>query len=239
MPISTGAIMDRFGMPYNITSILSATDIGHLDEAAYHAYSPVYISVTFAMTWTLAFALSTAAITHTVLYHGGEIWRAMRRRQVEEPDIHAKLMRSYPKVPFWYVRSCVSAPGILMLRDRWFACLSVLGFVLSIIAIEVRTWWKPSNDAHFVGPGVPHRLSRLYAAGIALDPRRLLFSVWISAGNRDAIGARHLSFAYFCLYLVINRSWLSTSCHNFCLDIWSLATRSSIWQVFQSRRRIL
>lgn len=104
MPISTGAVMDRFGLPYNITSILSGTSIGHIDETAYHAYSPVYISITFAMTWTLAFALSTAAITHTILYHGGQIWRAMRHRQAEEPDVHAKLMRSYPKVPFWYVR---------------------------------------------------------------------------------------------------------------------------------------
>ncbi|KAI5451012.1 hypothetical protein NCC49_002503 [Naganishia albida] len=120
MPISTGAIMDRFGLPYNITSILSGTSIGHIDETAYHAYSPVYISITFAMTWTLAFALSTAAITHTILYHGGQIWRAMRHRQVEEPDVHAKLMRSYPKVPFW-----------------WFAGFVVLGFALSIVAIEV------------------------------------------------------------------------------------------------------
>jgi hypothetical protein len=182
--------MDRFGMPYNITSILSATDIGHLDEAAYHAYSPVYISVTFAMTWTLAFALSTAAITHTILYHGGEIWRAMRCRQVEEPDVHAKLMRSYPKVPFWYVVPWGSAQETLMLRHRWFACLSVFGFVLSIIAIEVRTrWWRSIGAHSVVVPGVPYWLSRLYAAGIAHDPRCLLFSVWISAGDRDTIGS--------------------------------------------------
>jgi hypothetical protein len=103
MPISTGAIMDRFGLPYNITSIISHASSGQLDEPAYHSYSPIYISITFAMTLTLAFALSTVAIAHTILYHGGHIWRALRHRQVEEPDIHVKLMRSYRKVPFWYV----------------------------------------------------------------------------------------------------------------------------------------
>jgi hypothetical protein len=107
--MSTGAIMDRFGSRYNIASILSDDRVGCLNETAYHAYSPVYISVTFAMTLTIAFALSTAAVVHTLLYHGPAIWRALRGKQVEEPDIHAKLMRSYPTVPFWYVFATFTA----------------------------------------------------------------------------------------------------------------------------------
>lgn len=103
MPMSTGAIMDRFAAPYNVSFILNDTRVGYFNETAYHAYSPVYISVTFAMTLTLAFALSTAAVVHTLLHHGPAIWRAIRRREVEKPDIHAKLMRSYPTTPFWYV----------------------------------------------------------------------------------------------------------------------------------------
>lgn len=126
--------MDRYGAPYNITSILSSD--GCLDEAAYHAYSPVFLSVTFLMTISLAFALSTAAIVHTILYHSGQIWRALRHQQVEEPDIHAKLMRLYRRVPFWYVGH-VTNDIELTLDSRWFACLMMFGFVLSIIAIEV------------------------------------------------------------------------------------------------------
>ncbi|KAJ9096772.1 hypothetical protein QFC21_005042 [Naganishia friedmannii] len=120
MPMSTGGIMDRFGAPYNITSILNDTRVGCLNETAYHAYSPVYISVTFAMTLTLAFALATAAVVHTLLYHGPAIWRAIRSKQVAKPDIHAKLMRSYPTIPFW-----------------WFGGLWVIGFTLSIAGIQV------------------------------------------------------------------------------------------------------
>jgi hypothetical protein len=101
MPISTGAIMDRYGEPYNITSVLHQTLRGKLDEDAYHTYSPVFISASFSITYTIAFALSTAAIVHTLLHHGPQLWHGLRKRQVEIPDIHAKLMRSYSPVPFW------------------------------------------------------------------------------------------------------------------------------------------
>lgn len=101
MPISTGTPVDRFGMPYNITAVLDSQRLGILDEAAYHAYSPVYISVTFMVTFTLAFALIPAVIVHTLLHYGPQIWRAIRRRTVEEADIHEKLMRSYSSVPNW------------------------------------------------------------------------------------------------------------------------------------------
>jgi hypothetical protein len=101
MPISTGSPVDRFGGPYNLSAVLNPTSPGKLDEAAYHAYSPVFLSVTFLMTFTLAFALTTASVVHTALYHGKHIWRAVRRKEVEPADIHEKLMRSYPAVPLW------------------------------------------------------------------------------------------------------------------------------------------
>ncbi|KAJ9121945.1 hypothetical protein QFC24_004527 [Naganishia onofrii] len=120
MPISTGTPVDRFGSPYNITAVLNSTAPGVLDEAAYHAYSPVYISVTFMMTFTLAFAIIPAIIVHTLLHHGVQIWRAIRRQTVEAPDIHEKLMQSYPGVPLW-----------------WSGILIVISLMLGIIAIEV------------------------------------------------------------------------------------------------------
>ena len=105
MPISTGAIMDRYGKPYNITSILRQTSVWELDEEAYHAYSPIFISASFSITYAVAFALSTAVIVHTLLHHAPHIWRGLRKRQVEAADVHAKLMRSYASVPPWYVQS--------------------------------------------------------------------------------------------------------------------------------------
>lgn len=103
LPISTGVIIDRYGKPYNVTSVLHQTSKGELDENAYHAYSPIFISASFSITYTVAFGLSTAAIVHTLLHHGPQIWQGLRNRQFETPDLHAKLMRSYSSVPPWYV----------------------------------------------------------------------------------------------------------------------------------------
>lgn len=93
------AIFDRFGNPYNVSSIL--TPAVKLDDAAYAAYSPVFISITFAMTLTLALALSTALLVHTALNHGPSMYRAIRYTYSEPDDIHMKLMKQYPEVPAW------------------------------------------------------------------------------------------------------------------------------------------
>jgi hypothetical protein len=117
MPISTGTPIDRYGSPYNVTAVLNQTTPGVLDEAAYHAYSPVYISIAFMMTLTLAFALIPAVIVHTLLHHGAQIWRAIKRQTVEKADIHEKLMQSYPGVPQWSVESPLNFVTFWMLTN--------------------------------------------------------------------------------------------------------------------------
>jgi hypothetical protein len=53
------------------------------------------------MTFTIAFALTTAAVVHTILHQGERIYNTLRSRKVEDDDIHMKLMRQYPEVPDW------------------------------------------------------------------------------------------------------------------------------------------
>jgi OPT family small oligopeptide transporter len=118
LPISVIQAADRFGQSYDIFQVL--TPDADLNVTAYHEYSPVYLSATFAMTFMLAFALSTAILVHTALHYGPRIWKAIRNVKVEEDDIHLKLMRQYPEVPDW-----------------WFAVLLLFTFVLGIIGLEV------------------------------------------------------------------------------------------------------
>lgn len=88
--------------------------------AAYEAYSPIYVTACLGMTYTIAFALTTAMLVHTALWHGPRIWRVLRNRKNEAPDIHAKLMSVYKDVPEW-----------------WYAIVFVLLFALSIVCISV------------------------------------------------------------------------------------------------------
>lgn len=79
-------------------------DVGtsSLNVTAYQEYSPLYLPITYATVYGLALALSTAAIVHTIIYHGKDIVNQIRKIKIEEDDIHAKLMRHYPEVPDWW-----------------------------------------------------------------------------------------------------------------------------------------
>ncbi|KDR75502.1 hypothetical protein GALMADRAFT_140147 [Galerina marginata CBS 339.88] len=117
-PISANEPFDRFGATYNVSRVLRRNDT--FDEAAYNAYSPLYLPATYAITYLLAFALSTCVIVHTLLYHGRMLLNGFKKIRVEADDIHAKLMRNYPEVPDW-----------------WYAIAFVTFFAVAVVAVEV------------------------------------------------------------------------------------------------------
>ena len=117
-PISDNNPYDRFGHVYNITRVLTPNDF--FDAQAYSDYSPLFLPATYAMTYLIAFALSTCVIVHTLLYHGRTLLNGLKRIRTEADDIHFKLMRNYPEVPDW-----------------WFLCVFCVFFSLAIVAVEV------------------------------------------------------------------------------------------------------
>jgi OPT oligopeptide transporter protein len=111
---------DRFGKEYNVSRVLTAQD--KFNMTAYEEYSPLYLPAAFAMTYLLAFALSTCVIVHSLLYHGRTLLNGFKRIRIEDDDIHLKLMQNYPEVPDW-----------------WYASVFVFFFCLAIVAAEVRS----------------------------------------------------------------------------------------------------
>lgn len=103
---------------YNVTRVLMKDDTFNL--TAYDEYSPLYMPAAYAITYMLAFALTTCVIVHTILYHGRSVLNGLRRIKVEKDDIHAKLMKNYPEVPDW-----------------WYALVFVFFFCMAILAMEV------------------------------------------------------------------------------------------------------
>ncbi|CCM05021.1 uncharacterized protein FIBRA_07220 [Fibroporia radiculosa] len=118
MPMSSRTSFDRYGNSYNITAIINSD--ASLNVEKYEAYSPLFLSTTFAMSYGLSFASITSIITHTFLYFRKQIWVQSRRSMSEQPDIHARLMSRYRQVPEW-----------------WYATLLLSMFVFGIVAIEV------------------------------------------------------------------------------------------------------
>jgi hypothetical protein len=91
---------DNTGNRYNVTQIINADASFNLE--AYKAYSPLFLSVSFAIAYGLSFASITATLTHTFLYYRKQIWIQARRSLSEQPDIHARLMSAYKEVPDWW-----------------------------------------------------------------------------------------------------------------------------------------
>ncbi|TFK45541.1 small oligopeptide transporter [Heliocybe sulcata] len=118
MPMSSRGSYDNTGASYNVTAILNADST--LNADAYHSYSPLFLSTTFALSYGLSFASITATIVHTILYFRKQIWVQSRRSLSEQPDIHARLMSRYPQVPDW-----------------WYMCIFAVMFVFGIVSIEV------------------------------------------------------------------------------------------------------
>ena len=110
---------DRFGDPYDVQRVLN--DNHQFDAAKYADYSPLYLPASYAITYLVAFALASAMIVHTLLYHSRTLLQGLTQTRIEKDDIHAKLMRSYPEVPDW-----------------WYALVFVVFFALMIVANEVR-----------------------------------------------------------------------------------------------------
>ncbi|KAF8510486.1 OPT oligopeptide transporter [Gautieria morchelliformis] len=118
LPISTSNSYDNTGALYNVTQIVTADSV--LDLAKYKAYSPLFLSATFAMAYGVSFASITATIVHTFLYFRKQIAVQARRSLHEQPDIHARLMSRYKQVPEW-----------------WYAVIFVSMFTFGVVAIEV------------------------------------------------------------------------------------------------------
>ncbi|TFK67680.1 OPT oligopeptide transporter [Pluteus cervinus] len=117
MPISSRISYDNTGNTYNVTRILNPDSTINLE--AYHNYSPLFLSTTFAISYGLSFASITATLMHALLYFRKQIWVQARRSLHEQPDIHARLMSRYRQVPEW-----------------WYACVFLSMFAIGIISIE-------------------------------------------------------------------------------------------------------
>ncbi|KAF8496641.1 OPT oligopeptide transporter [Hysterangium stoloniferum] len=133
LPMSSRTSYDNLGKSYNVTAIINK-DLS-LNVAKYEAYSPLFLSTTFALSYGLSFASITATLVHAFLYFRKQIWIQARRSLSEQPDIHARLMSRYKQVPEWWyliIMTSMFVFGILSI-ELWPTQFPVWAFVLSLL----------------------------------------------------------------------------------------------------------
>ncbi|CAE6436660.1 Sexual differentiation process protein isp4 OS=Schizosaccharomyces pombe (strain 972 / ATCC 24843) GN=isp4 PE=2 SV=2 [Rhizoctonia solani AG-1 IB] len=118
MTISGRTSYDNQKKAYDVNRILNPD--ATLNMEAYKAYSPLFLSTTFALSYGLSFASITSTIMHAILYFRKQIWTQARRSLHEQPDIHARLMVRYKQVPEW-----------------WYGLIFIPSLIFGIVSIEV------------------------------------------------------------------------------------------------------
>jgi OPT family small oligopeptide transporter len=123
LPMLNSNTFDNTGKTYDTARIMN--DQGMVDPAAYQSYSPMFLPAGYAITFGVAFANLSGIFFHIGLYHGRDLWQQWKG--TSKPDVHARLMANYKAVPWW-----------------WFATVTALMFVLSVVTNEV---WKTGLPA--------------------------------------------------------------------------------------------
>ena len=82
MPIISSAVFDDTGKPYDVSRIL--TPDYRFDHEAYSKYSKVYLPITYVLSYGVQFASLSALVTHTVCWHGSDIWQQSKKSLAED-----------------------------------------------------------------------------------------------------------------------------------------------------------
>jgi OPT family small oligopeptide transporter len=77
MPILSAAVFDNTGNVYDVSRILTSDYV--FDRIAYDKYSRVFLPVTYMLSYGMQFAGLAALLTHTLIWHGQDIWRTGKR----------------------------------------------------------------------------------------------------------------------------------------------------------------
>ena len=82
MPIISSSVFDDTGKPYDVSRIL--TKKYHFDQVAYDKYSKVYLPITYVLSYGVQFASLSALVTHTICWHGRDIWQQSQKSFTQE-----------------------------------------------------------------------------------------------------------------------------------------------------------
>ncbi|KAJ6618832.1 OPT oligopeptide transporter [Mycena sp. CBHHK59/15] len=133
LPLISSSTFDNTGSTYNISKVVNSDYT--FNEEKYKAYSPMYITTAYSVSYALNFAAITAIVFHTYLYNGSEIWAKFRNSREGGEDIHKRLMNKYKDVPdWWYAIVALVTLGLDTQLPVWgfIVCCWGLGIVMII-----------------------------------------------------------------------------------------------------------
>lgn len=219
LPILSGSSFDRFGQGYNVSIV--SPDRHTLRVDAYAGYSRVYISAGLVVAYFGGFALITASVVHTMLYHGKFVLDRLRARRMMLDDVHARLMRKYPSVPSWWYIAVLGtglAMSVLLTTAYgtglpiWALCLAILipvaymlpfGFIFAMSGLPAGVNLVSELLASWLLPGKPLPVMLFKTISQQTTTFGLLFSQDQKLAHYMKIAPRNIFFVQV-LSIVVN-----------------------------------
>ena len=158
MPIVSSQTFDNTAKPYNVSRIINEDLTFNIDE--YKAYSPLFISASFALSYGLSFGAISSTLTHIFLYYRKQLMSQARRSLTERPDVHVRLMSVYKEVPIWWYLILFSKSISETRRVHVFTAFVVTMFGFGVAVIEI--WHSQFPVWAFIlsliigAPRIPH-----------------------------------------------------------------------------------
>ncbi|KAL1408010.1 hypothetical protein Q8F55_004807 [Vanrija albida] len=212
LPMLSSGIFDNTGAPYNVSRVLNPIT-NRFNETGYHEYSPIYLSMSYTLSYALSFAAVASVFVYTVLYNGKEIISRLRSDDRETEDVHKRMMNKYVNVPDWWylvLDVVMLGAGIFLVR-YWPSDLPIYAFLLCWVfgllliipqgllegVSNTRVYFQIFADliAGYAFPGKP--LANLYidCFGNQLVKVALDFSTDMKLGQYMKVPPRTLFFA--------------------------------------------
>ena len=94
LPILSSAVFDNTGKPYDVSKILTPDFL--FDKVAYGNYSKVYLPITYVLSYGVQFASLSALLTHTICWHGPDIWRQSQQAYHERRERNKSEYQAIP-----------------------------------------------------------------------------------------------------------------------------------------------
>lgn len=213
LPISSSGSFDNTGNSYQVSKIINAKTLT-FDKEAYEAYSPLFLSTTFAISYGLSFASMIATLMHTCLFHGKDLVNQFKLK--EKPDVHYRLMRAnYKNVPeWWYALVFLVSLGMSIATIRawptempvWslfvalliaFVFLIPVGIIYALTNIAVGLNVVTEFIIGYMLPGKPLAMMFFKTYGYITNNQAVTFSQDMKLGHYMKVAPRLLFSAQF------------------------------------------
>ncbi|KAJ3355385.1 hypothetical protein GGF32_002063, partial [Allomyces javanicus] len=211
--INSSKLMNNVGKAIGAAKLVDKSTNTIRDDV-YEANRPIYLSPFFAWSYFGSMATFMAAVSHTIVWYGKDIWARFRASQHDqEEDIHCQLIDKYPEVPetWYYVFFALTTvltivvchfSGIQMV---WYWC--ILAIIVSVVGtVPIAVVLATSGVALYMNvisefiigiilPGKPVVMMAFKTLGVTVSLQCLTLLSDLKLGHYMKIAPRHVFIA--------------------------------------------